>query len=439
MNHQRTSSPAIELSLRASPEFLDVATSASESGGIALGLGEPEALSLRLATEEIFSFLSGRIRGAEDIKIRFSGSPFGVEEEISFEARDLPLKVFNLTARASLETGGGEELGLLIASRVVDRFRFRRKGSVLQIILTKEKSYPKALESGVADPEPSGKFDVGAPNLQEAKIAVYLTLRHCPGHIPESFQYPGKVVDMLSAGVLNAAVAAVPRGGPMGAIFWQRRTPGLVEFFGPYIFVPGDRADVSTRLLDACLNALARTGTAGLFTRVAAPGLLEGYFEQLGTLFYRTPSDGIVENAVLYRHMEEDLGAPVFAPSVLEDFLKREYDRLAFVRDLLPLRDDGEWAAESSVLFTQIDRLMGQAILEPVWWGRDALAVLQQHVAALESDGLTVNQFWMDLGKPWQGFFAEPLVAAGFAPRLILPYAGKGDVVVFEYRHGAGP
>jgi hypothetical protein len=43
----------------------------------------------------------------------------------------------------------------------------------------------------------------------------------------------------------------------------------------------------------------------------------------------------------------------------------------------------------------------------------------------------------VDLGQAWQADFAPALLQNGFLARLVLPYAGEGDLVLFQFE-GAG-
>jgi hypothetical protein len=51
-------------------------------------------------------------------------------------------------------------------------------------------------------------------------------------------------------------------------------------------------------------------------------------------------------------------------------------------------------------------------------------------------EGITNILFEMDLGKSWQCHFTQPLLETGFEPRLVLPYAGRGDLIVFQHKVG---
>jgi len=54
------------------------------------------------------------------------------------------------------------------------------------------------------------------------------------------------------------------------------------------------------------------------------------------------------------------------------------------------------------------------------------------HLALFHSESMGNIFFEMDLGQPWQALFARGLLTQGFRPGLILPYAGEGDIVVFQ-------
>jgi hypothetical protein len=138
-----------------------------------------------------------------------------------------------------------------------------------------------------------------------------------------------------------------------------------------------------------------------------------------------------------YRHLQEDDGAAVWAHPLLEEFLTREYRRLWFARDIKTVCDEGELHSRHCVISAEFDKQQGTVILRPVWWGDDAEETLVGDVEILRKDGIRSIFFEMDLGKPWQSYFNPALEQSGFEPRLILPYCGKGDLVVFQHRAGA--
>jgi hypothetical protein len=76
------------------------------------------------------------------------------------------------------------------------------------------------------------------------------------------------------------------------------------------------------------------------------------------------------------------------------------------------------------------------AVLRPVWDGADASKNLEKHILTLKNEGIRSILFEIDTGHAWQANLTPILLENGFTPRLILPYAGKADVVIFQYREG---
>ena len=71
--------------------------------------------------------------------------------------------------------------------------------------------------------------------------------------------------------------------------------------------------------------------------------------------------------------------------------------------------------------------------LHPVWPGADMETNVAQHLKLLTQEGLRNIFFRVDLGQAWQADFAPALLQNGFLARLVLPYAGEGDLVVFQF------
>jgi anti-sigma regulatory factor (Ser/Thr protein kinase) len=427
----------LHVSLKVYPrlEFLPIATSFVEKASTAFGLASTEALVLTLATEEVFAYLCGAATAGTELLISCRGRGYYVEEEIAFKAREFDMRAFNLTSASSFENDGGvRETGLLIASRMVDLFRFAESGERLCLTLLKEKAYPLFSGESIPQTKPLMKFAVRAPEPEELKALVSLTNSHYQHHlIPSSFFYPGKVVDMVAAGDYHAAVAVDERGTIGGGIVWRQESPKMVEFHGPYLFAQPAESAMAEALIDACLHDLARTDTLGLISRHPTPETPATYFEPLGSLAFSQTDGTLLEVAACYRHLEEDLGSAVWADPRLEPFLSREYRRLAFAREIRTVEDAGESSWPFSVLSAEFDRSQARVTLRPVWWGRDSNKTVGCHVEAFRREGLSCLLFEMDLGKAWQTRFTPALLDNGFEPRLIIPYGGTGDIVVFEH------
>jgi hypothetical protein len=68
--------------------------------------------------------------------------------------------------------------------------------------------------------------------------------------------------------------------------------------------------------------------------------------------------------------------------------------------------------------------------------GNDSEKVLEAYVETLQKEEILNIFFQMDLGRPWHCHFTPALLGCGFKPRLLLPYAGKGDLVIFQHEPG---
>jgi len=427
----------VTLSLRADLILLPVATSFVEKAATAFGLGESEALSLTLATEEIFAYLCGAAAPGKEVLMKCRSGGYYVDQEFLFEARDFNMKAFNLTASVSMDHQDGmDETGLLIASRMVDRFQFFEEGKSLRLILTKDKSYPSLSDLPAADHNTLESYSIRPPDTEELKLFVYLAHKRYDSPVtPQSFNFPGKVADMVACGEYRSAIAADQAGHIGGGIVWRWDGIRLVEFYGPYI-LGSPNPGMSQALIDSCLRNVARIGAVGLICRYPTPELPAEYFEPLGSLIFRNEENALVELTSYYRHLEEDLGLSVWSHDSIEPFLVNTYGRLAFAREIKPVRSGGESHSAFSVLAAEFDRGAGQVTLRPIWWGADSESVLAAYVKTLLKEKLGGILFEMDLGKSWQCYFTPALSKFGFEPRLVLPYAGQGDLVIFQHRIG---
>jgi hypothetical protein len=319
---------------------------------------------------------------------------------------------------------------------MVDRFQFFQEGKTLRLILTKDKSYPSLGAFPESGAKPLESFSVRPPDAEELKLFVRLArTRYASPVTPQSFNFPGKVADMVACGEYRCAIAADKAGHIGGGIVWRWDGIRLVELFGPYIFGTPNLV-MSQALTDACLSDVARIGAVGLICRYPTPQLPVEYFEPLGSLIFRNEQKAFLELTSYYRHLEEDLGLSVWSHDSIEPFLIDTYRRLAFAREIRPVRSGGESHSAFSVLSAEFDRGAGQVTLRPIWWGADSEHVLAGYVETLLKEKLDGILFEMDLGKSWQCYFTPALSKSGFEPRLVLPYAGQGDIVIFQHKIG---
>ncbi len=331
------------------------------------------------------------------------------------------------------------DLGLLLAGKVADRFHLAREDkAVFELTAEVDRAYPPAAAcpSAPAIRPPYAARVCDDPALL-AHGAALATARYPAWHLPRRFAAPGKFADMVAEG-LGAAVAACDVAGHLaGLMCWSPSGEKGLEFSGPFVFAPPTDAPAVARLLtDAFLAAVAREPRDLVFSFRATPDAPEGYFEPLGSLDLGGPG-GSHRQDVLYRHLREDAGGAVWCHSDLEGFLRRAYDDLALCRDILPAARIEGLERRQSLLSATLDHGKGLAELRLLLDGEDLAGNLAGHVRSLADKGVATVLFYLDLAEAAQAATAGELLRAGFSPRLVLPCAGRGDVVVFQHVRAA--
>lgn len=419
--------------------FSTVAYSFVEHAAIALGMGKKEAFDLVTAANGVFAHLSRVVlKNSEKVEIRCTNGGYYVQVDFIFPAADMDLRAFNLTAGAfPADDSGAEEAELLLASRLVDRCAITQvDGRGLKLTLLKEKAYPPFEASPLALPQPLEEFSIRPPGPEELKLFVRL-IKTCYGDqiLPEFFDYPGKVVDMLAGAHYDAAVAVGPAGELGGGLFWHRAGKRVVECYGPYLFNQKAGSAVSESLIDSCISTIARTEVVVLINRFATPELPREYFEFLGGALFRLDGKEFWRQS-WFRLLHEDLGSVAWVHPELEDFLSKEYERLVLPREIRHVTPAGERHARHSVLSTHFERSEATATLRPMWYGTDFVQNLAQHLQLLRQEGILNIFFYLDAGKSWQAAFTPGLLQHDFRPCVVFPCSGAGDVVLFQF-HGA--
>ena len=422
------------LNLPAHSDSVSIVTSFVEKAALAGGLPEAESLSLTLASEEVFSYLC-RVIPDDLLEIRYSRGSYYGQVAFRFPSHKIDWRAFNLTTKVSWEDEASlEELGLLIASRSTDRLLIREeKGKIVNLTLTKEKSYPTPAMEPLDRGRPLPEFSIQVPCNEELKF-FFRRVNACYSvqEIPNALRMPGRLVDLAAEDEYQVLMAMGPGGQIGGGIAWHWMGTKNVECFGPYLLDQSPDSPMAAALLDACLGAIGRTPAVCLINRYPTRDLPVSYFESLGslTLFSREgPSHPI---QAYFRQMQEDPGSSVWSHPDLEPFLRREFRRLVLPREILVVRDQGEERNPSSVLAVEFDRPQGQAILRPVWSGADIAENLSNHLRLLRREGWLNLVFIMDLAQSWQADFTPALLKNGLSPRLIVPYGGEGDLVLFQ-------
>ncbi len=426
---------SISLDVYADTAILPVCTSFVENTARVFGLEQKEAVALALASEEILSYLFQETSDDQTFEITCSGGGYYVGVDFLFSTKDFDMHAFNLTARVSPDDDESlREMGLLIASRFVDRLQHQEiPGGGFKLSVIKEKKYPP-LEQGPPLQVPAlDEYRIKESGPEELKLFVRLLNENCTAFpLPQWSRFPGKVVDMVNSGEYRVALAVGNTGALGGGILWHWPGSKIVNCFGPYLFQQKADSHMAVDLLDACIGAVARTHAVGIVNQYPTDDLPLAHFEVLGALTATLKDGSRTPRTAYFRQMQEDPGTSVRAHPDLMDFLEREYGRLVLPREVLPVSHQGEYQHPHSVLLAEYDRALEQVVMRPLRWGLDAEQNLADHLSLFRAENIPNIYFAMDLGLPWQVQFTPPLLKGGLVPRLILPYEAQGDVVIFQ-------
>jgi hypothetical protein len=399
--------------------LLPVVTGFVEKSAGAFGLGKREAMALTLAAEEVFAFIAGAGTSDNEIQIICHNGGYYVELALRLKSGLIPIDAFNLTKRpvtANLE--GVEQLGLILASRAVDRLIIDRCGKddfVLRFMV--DKRYP-AVEPA-ALPGPSGRFRVlEADSAALAELAA--RIRSEFGESAARFlTFPGKLIDMIASGDYEALTALNEKGAVGGGIVFSKNRQ-MAEAWGPYVFGAEER--LPRMLVEKTLEKLGRARDA-LCLVIMTPPLQTplDYFERL-------------PGGAVYRQLAEDDGARVYAHPCFKTFLQDFYENLALPRIIQDVAYMGEELEPHSAIATAIDRQSKSSELTLLWAGQNLEDNLRAHVQLLQTQNVATISFRMKLGCAEEVGMAPMVLAAGFEPVTVLPWASQGDVVVFKHQ-----
>ena len=424
----------LTLALTSEDRYLPVAVNFAENSARAFGLGNTEALHLRLAVEEIFSYISRSMCAGEGIQIECANGVYYTQVCFRLPVSKLNLGGFNITSSFSYDSESDlEEMGLMLASQSVDHLQIRSEGNQrISLILKKEKAYPESVER-VSVPQDAEGLETETPDAEKLKVFSLLAAGSDPA-APNLFKYPGKVVDMAASGECFPIIAVNGRREIVGGVLYGYRSEKTVQLLGPFIFHDGKARETGEALIEACIGRVARSKALGLLSFSELPEFLAGGFEPLGSLVYFSEGKPPVPKKSFYRHLHEDPGCEVWTHESMAGYLREEYGRLFLARSIRTVRDRGEARDEGASLFAaEIHRERAQAVLRPLWPGGDYIENIEKHVRLLGGDGLLNIFFELDLGIPWHAGLIPALSRGGFKPGIVLPFAGVSDIVIFQY------
>jgi hypothetical protein len=425
----------LTLAIPPDPALAGLVLGLSEAAERLFDLERADVLRLTLAMEELFLYACQVADAREPVSVNLGMKGPSARAEFRFRAAAVDPRYLNFAARVSPEQAGAVEMGLFLASRATDQCTLVRLDPQSYLLAAEvDRTFPEAepIRAPLAVQPPFQAQP--SPSEEVLRHAAMLGAGLYPARLcPHGFRTPGRLLAQVRAGLRSALAVVDAAGRPAGLMLWRISEGKAALFSGPYVFAGSRREEIARLLADGIIQALARTGTLSVVSERATPDVPPGYFEPLGFLNASGGEAGGAAQPSLFRSLEEDRGAVVWAHETLAGFLRGRYADMAFAREILdaPGRDGS--LQDHSLLATRAERRHGLAVLRAVLDGRDLAANLSEHVQALRAMGVGDVQFRLDLGQAWQAALAQDLARAGFEPRLVLPHAGTSDLLVFEH------
>lgn len=424
---------SVSLSLCADIAWVPLVQSLVEQGAPVFGLDQNKTLRLVMAVEEIVAHLANTAPGTR-IQLNLKPGGWHVLADFAFTADPSELWAMTIAARSdTFVPEGMDHLGLLLASCMVDGFTVHLEGEVVHLALRQDLTYLPASPGKAKPVRQRGELAIdSSPEPALIKLACLRSLEFYPSFkLHQAFSMPGKAADMVAKGDLSMAVALDGVGALMGMICWHVSSDQSIGFFGPYVFAGGEKT--ASGLTDHLIHCIARTRAMGLFSELATDDLPMGAFESLGHFDLIQPKGKKLCREVWYRHLGEDMGASVWAHPSMVNFLEKCYDQQVLMRDIRQTDGLGERLPRRSVFSAILRPEAGEVTLLPMVTGEDAKECVALHVETLNRKNFSNIFFKLDLAHGWQASLGGVLMETGFKPRLVLPYGGKSDVVVFQH------
>jgi hypothetical protein len=414
--------------------FLPLAMEFVDKGAHGFGYGDRETSGLVLAVEELFSFYSRQAAVGSSLEIELEDQGYRLALSISFQTANPDMRAFNLTWRVSHDSEESlDMLGPMIAARSVSSLRldFGAEEKVV-IRMTRDRDYPPASAVPLPPPDAAKAVRLADPSQDDLRHFATMVATSGSPFVPPFLSRPGMAADMLSAGHLHAILAL---GGDwiVGGVLWRPLTDTCIELYGPYLFNDDPDDSMLTMLMDEAIGRISRSRCRGLMRRQGPLKGHERFFDFLGELEMTGISGNAGHATYYYRQLKEESGGVVYCKKSLAAFLDGQYERLCLPRQVRQAAADAARLRDASVLAVELEYPRSLAIIRPLCAGKDMAANLTAHLDLLRGEGIDNFIVELNTGLAEDTAFADALEDTGFVPRLLIPDAGQGDLVVYDH------
>ncbi|MEI8356021.1 MAG: hypothetical protein WCG31_08045 [Deltaproteobacteria bacterium] len=416
------------------PPFLPLAMEFAEKGARGFGYNDRKTGGLVLAVEELFSFYVRQGATDSEVELELKDEGYRLALSISFRTPTPDMRAFNLTWRVSQDSEESlERLGPMIAARTVSSLRldFGSDDRVV-ISMTLDREYPPASAVPLPPPGAAKTARLASPSLADLRHFAGMVATSSFPFTPSFLSRPGMAADMLAAGSLNASLV-LDGEWIVGGVLWRPLTDSCVELYGPYLFNDDPDDSTLTMLIDEAVSRISHSRSRGIVRRQGPLPGHERFFDFLGELEMTGISGNAAHLTYYYRQLREENGGVVYCPVILADFLRDQYDRLSLPRQLRETGGDTARFRAASVLAVELEQPRSLAVIRPLCAGRDMAANLAAHLDLLRGEGIKNFVVEINTGRVEDTSFADALEETGFVPRLLIPDAGQGDLLVYDH------
>ncbi len=419
-------------------KLLPVLQTLVEKGCDLFGMHRQQALKLAMAGEEVFAHVcSVQTRGL--ITVTLTPRATGATLSLHFSRSNIDLSGMNLSASPAILMDENAEnldnLGLLLASRMVDGFSLSQEKDTISVTLQQDSDYPtKGAVAKKAAGQARGDICIASASdsatiidsCQRARALYPLRF------IPDDFDTPGKIADQIMFDEFFAARAVDTTGATCGILYWKILSEKCVGFYGPYIFVEPS-AHTARLLMEKMLSQITGTPARSLLGILATDDLPQEFMEHRVQITYRNPSKEKTSQSLWYRRLGNDETSFVCSHPEMIPFLETAYKDLRLSRDIHQVSSLGEKQHTHSVLSVSLEKNLNKAMLTPMIDGMDMEENIHAHLQNLRQEGIHNIFFHLEMALAWQAHIARILLQSDFKPVCVLPHAGSSDILVFQY------